>query len=312
MSDRLLVGICTYRRDSIAETLDSLRATSDCGLDVEIAVADNDLAPSARPLVARHAAGHPMTVTYLHAPCANISIARNALLDHAYRNGFRLLVYIDDDQRVRQDTLPALVAAWRAGAGAVLGTVLADYGSDTPEWMLRARPHDTRPQRGSDGACRWGYTGNNLADLADPAWAGRRFDLSHGRSGGEDTAWFAGYLAAGGRLVHAPEAIVDEQIPPDRARLSWLLRRRYRMGHTHASLGMRGKGVKARASAAAVAGAKMVACLGLAAAGGIPARRNPQLMRACLHAGVAAHLLGARQISLYGGNGGEAKETDHA
>lgn len=305
--DEVLIGICTFRRPELAATLASLEGLEPCGLPVSIAIADNDAAPSARKLVEGIAAAHPLPVTYLHAPEANISIARNALLDHARAKGVRLLVYLDDDETVEPAWLSRLVAAWWEGqqaepvAGAILGPVRAHYRAGAPGWMDRARAHDTRPVFGKDGRITSGYTCNTLIDLADPAAQGLRFDPARGRSGGEDSAFFADFLDAGGRIAFAEGAVVHETVPDARARLAWLLRRRYRMGQTHASLVARGRSRAGRLGAAGLAAAKALACGGLALLGvARPAWRNRQIMRAALHVGAAAHLGGAPQIEIYG------------
>lgn len=305
--DALLIAICTYRRPGIADTLASLARLDPCGLPVRIAVADNDAAPSARARVEAIAASHPLPVTYLHAPVANISIARNALLDHARATGTRLLAWIDDDETAEPGWLVALVAAWRAGQaapqgplGAVLGPVRAHYPPGAPAWMDRVRAHDTLPVV-RNAAITAGYTCNALLDLDDPAVSGLRFDPDRGRTGGEDSAFFAAFLKAGGRIGYADTALVHETVPEDRARIGWLLKRRYRMGQTHASLIAAERGPLGRVSAAGLAGTKAAACAGLALMG--LARtdwRNSQIMRAALHAGAVARLVGARRIELYG------------
>ena len=138
--DEVLIGICTFRRPELAATLASLAELEPCGLPVSVAIADNDRTPSAKDRVDSIAAAHPLPVTYLHAPEANISVARNALLDHARAAGARLLVYLDDDETVEPTWLARLVAAWRAGqqatprAGAVLGPVRAHYRAGAPGW----------------------------------------------------------------------------------------------------------------------------------------------------------------------------------
>ena len=311
----VLIGICTFRRPELAATLASLEGLDPCGLPVAIAVADNDAMPSARDRVRAIAAAHPLPITYLHAPEANISVARNALLDHARATGARLLVYLDDDETVEPAWLSRLVAAWWAGqggrgAGAVLGPVRAHYSADAPGWMEQARAHDTQPVFGRDGSVAGGYSGNTLIDLADPAIQGLRFDPARGRAGGEDSAFFADFLAAGGRIAFAPDALVHETVPADRARLAWLLRRRYRMGQTHASLIARGRSRAGRLGAAGLAAAKALACGGLALLGAArPAWRNRQIMRAALHIGSAARLGGAPDIEIYGTAPGQ---TDRA
>ena len=300
--DAVLIGICTFRRPELAATLASLEGLEPCGLPVAVAVADNDRTPSAQDRVEAIAAAHPLPIAYLHAPEANISVARNALLDHAHATGARLLVYLDDDQTAETAWLARLVAAWRdSRAGAVLGPVRAHYRPGAPGWMDRARAHDTLPVFGKDGAITSGYTGNTLVDLADPAARDLRFDPARGRSGGEDSAFFADFLGAGGRIAFAEDAVVHEVVPPERARLAWLLRRRYRMGQTHASLIARDRSRAGRMRAAGLAAAKALACGGMALLGAArPAWRNRQIMRAALHVGAAAHLGGARQIEIYG------------
>lgn len=307
----VLIAICTYRRPGIADTLASLARLDPCGLPVRIAVADNDAEPSARARIETAAASHPLPITYLHAPAANISIARNALLDHAYATGTRLIAWIDDDEIAEPGWLVSLVHLWRTAGtpadgrtGVVLGPVRADYLPGAPAWMDQARAHDTLPVIRGDGLITSGYTCNTLIDLDDPAMAGLRFDLGRGRSGGEDSAFFADYLAQGGRIGFAEGARVHETVPADRARLGWLLKRRYRMGQTHASLIARDKTPLTRGAAAGLAGTKAVICGGLALLGVFqPARRNRQIMRAALHAGAAARLLGARPIEIYGAAG---------
>ncbi|RJE78712.1 glycosyltransferase family 2 protein [Paracoccus sp. JM45] len=300
--DRVLIGICTFRRAELADTLASLEGLTPCGLPVAIAIADNDGQPSARDLVEGIATRHAMPVTYLHAPQTNISIARNALLDHARATGARFLVYLDDDETVEADWLMHLVQTLEdTDAGAVLGPVRAHYQPTAPAWMDHARAHDTLPVFDKNGVITSGYTCNVLIDLADPAVEHLRFNPSRGRAGGEDSAFFADFLAAGGSISFAPKAMVHETVPDDRARLAWLLRRRYRMGQTHASLAAKDSPRKGRIRSAGVAMAKAAACGGLAIIGAArPAQRNRQLMRAALHIGAVAYLGGARQIEIYG------------
>ena len=216
-------------------------------------------------------------------------------------------MYLDDDETVEPAWLARLVAAWWDGqgaaprAGAILGPVRAHYRAGAPGWMGQARAHDTLPVFGKNGAITGGYTGNALIDLADPAARDLRFDPARGRSGGEDSAFFADFLAAGGRIGFAEGAVAHETVPEDRARLGWLLRRRYRMGQTHAGLIAQSLSRRGRLRAAGLAAAKALACGGLALLGAArPAWRNRQIMRAALHVGAAAHLGGAPQTEIYG------------
>lgn len=306
MTPDILIAICSFRRPGLIQTLQSVQALDLTGLQVAVAVADNDDVPSAAGVVAQGQTLGPLVIKHLHAPARNISVARNALLEYAQENHIRLIIYLDDDQIVPPDWLVKLIAGWRreqdgpGPAGVVLGPVRGVYDSDAPAWMARAGAHDNMPVTRRDGVITAGYTGNSLFDLADPALSGLRFDLSRGRSGGEDTAFLSQFLAAGGRIAFVPDAAITEPVPAGRARLGWLLQRRYRMGQTHASLIAAGRSRAGRIRAAALAGAKMTACMGMAMAGILrPEHRNRQMMRTALHAGAVAHLLGARSVEIY-------------
>lgn len=301
--ERLLVGICTFRRDSLRDTLRSLAALDPRGApQLAVVVADNDDTPSAQLLVEELAPALPFPVTYLHAPARNISIARNAILAHAQAGGHALLAFLDDDETVDPGWAGQIMAARvRSGCAAVVGPVLAAYGAGAPEWMRAGNLHHTRPDLDAAGHAHTGYTCNVLLDLSDPRLGALRFGLERGRSGGEDTAYFARYRAAGGRIGYAPEAIVRETVPPERARLGWLLRRRYRMGQTHGALLCEGGGTFTRARQAGLAGLKVLYCAGATVAAPFDTlRRNRALLRGALHAGAISGCFGRRELQIYG------------
>jgi succinoglycan biosynthesis protein ExoM len=296
----IAVGVCTFRRAMVVETLLSLFAQRlPDGVTMEIIVADNDDTRSAEAAIM--ATSGPFPLTYLHAPARNISLARNAVLDAA-RARIDWLAFADDDERLDGDWIAAL---WRqakaTGAGVILGDVRAHYGPAAPEWMCRGQVHDTRPERDAAGQIKGGYTCNVLMNLRDPGISGLRFDPARGRSGGEDTAFFAAARANGVQFAHAPDALADEDVPDDRATFGWLLRRRMRMGQTHASLIGAGSGLMRRCQLAVVALGKLVACGAMALAKlPDPLARNRAIMRGALHFGTASGLLGARSLMLYG------------
>lgn len=318
MSPRsILIGVCTFQRPSLEQTLLALAAlTIPPDTNVRIAVADNDETPSAEPLVRRVAARTGRAIEHLHVPARNISLARNALLNAAESAGGdvgpALLAFLDDDEWVEPDWLTNILSALdAASADAAFGPVRGIYAENAPNWMRQGAFHDTKPELDREGRVRNGYTCNVLLDLATPAFRGRRFDLTLGRSGGEDTTYFDGARRAGAVLVPAPLAVASEHVPADRAAAVWLARRRFRMGQTHATLIGSRAGTARRLRLAAVAGAKSAVCLALAAAQAPSApRRNRALLRCCLHAGAASGLLGARTLVLYGGS--EAVVPQHS
>ena len=82
------VCICTYRRPQVVEAIQSVaKQALPPNVQVRLVIADNSAEASARDLVASLAEDFPLRLHYLHAPGANISIARNACLDYAKAGG---------------------------------------------------------------------------------------------------------------------------------------------------------------------------------------------------------------------------------
>jgi succinoglycan biosynthesis protein ExoM len=292
------IGICTYRRASVANTLESLSAQIlPRGVSLRIVVADNDAEPEAEARVRECAAVCGIDVSYVHAPSRNICIARNACLDAATGDW---IAFLDDDETVAPNWLAALLAeAQRSGCDAVLGPVQAVYGDRAPGWMKTADLHSTRPVV-TAGAITKGYAGNVLIRRDAIEARGLRFDLALGRSGGEDDDFFYRLTDSGGTIGFAPGALAYEPVPAERSTLGWLMRRGFRTGQTHgARLNARHRGPP-RALQMGLAAAKGMACLA-AAAGGVAStgRRNRWLVRGSLHAGVVARLAGMHELQLY-------------
>jgi succinoglycan biosynthesis protein ExoM len=286
------ICICTFRRPHIAMTLRSLsRQILKPGRAVRVIVADNDETPGARELAERTARECALTLTYLHAPARNISIARNACLDAMTAP---LYAFIDDDELATPQWLEALIAALEnSNADVVLGPVQALYGPGCPDWIRKGDFHSTKPVW-VNGGIRTGYSGNVLMRRKAPSLQGLRFRAEFGRSGGEDTVFFAAAYRAGGRFAYAPEAIVTETVPPERAQLSWLIKRYFRSGRTHGVLVLEDSGVKllTRARNAAIAGAKALFCFAAAFFNTVRTDRMKYwLLRGAMHGGVFSRLL---------------------
>lgn len=292
------VCLVTFRRPQVADTLRSIAAQR--GLDqvrLRVVVADNDDLPSARETVERCASEFGLEVVYVHAPARNISIGRNACLEHARADW---LAFIDDDETASSDWLYALLCEAEAGGwDAVLGPVDAVYPDGAPNWIRRGNFHSIRPVVRRGGIAT-GYSCNAL--VRRDAVQGLRFDPAFGRSGGEDLDFFYRFTDRGGSIGFARGAIVLEPAPTERLNFRWLLRRRFRYGQSY---GVRLRQVRrtrlARFAAAAFAGLK--ACV--YAAGVILFALSPRLRNRCLfgvalHSGVVARLAGAPLVTVYG------------
>ncbi|KRB61953.1 glycosyl transferase family A [Rhizobium sp. Root708] len=296
---RIDIGVCTYRRASLDEALLSLAVLSvPENVDLRIIVADNDKVPSARERVEALRATIPHEIAYVHCPASNISIARNACLEAATGD---FLAFIDDDEDASEEWISELLAAAVATkADAVLGPVRSVYSSTAPDWMRHGDFHSTLPVW-VGGEIRTGYTCNVLLRLGSPHVAGRRFNLALGRTGGEDTEFFAEMHAEGGAIAYAEKAYVYEPVTENRADLVWLAKRRFRFGQTHGRLLLeKSTGVK-RLRQIGLATAKAAFCY-VAALGCVvvPVPRYRYGLRGVMHSGVVSGLLGIREIRQYG------------
>ena len=293
------ICVCTFRRPQLADTLRSLALLRlPEGLRIQVIDADNDDVPSARAIARELASELGIRLRYLHCPARNISLARNACLDASTAD---VLAFLDDDETATPDWIARLLeAAERHRADVVLGPVRAIYGPDAPAWMRQGDFHSTSPVF-VHGEIRTGYTCNVLMRRSAHSIAARRFSLARGRSGGEDTEFFDAVWRAGGRIAFAPEAWLEEPVPPARATLKWLARRRLRVGQTHGSLlgsvavayPISGQVALALAKAAY----SFAAALFLAVA---PVQRNRSALRGIMHLGVVGGLLGVREAQHYG------------
>lgn len=293
------VCVCTFRRPAVARLLASL-AKQDLGetLRIRVIVADNDDTPSARLTVEAAFAAEGLDGVYLHAPARNISVARNACLQAARAP---LVAFIDDDEIARPGWLSGLVAAMDvAKSDVVFGKVNAAYAPDAPRWMPAADLHST-PAPFRNGVIDGGYTCNVL--MRRNAIGALRFDPAFGRSGGEDTTFFAAMRGMGASMSYAADAVVDEPVTESRSSLAWLTQRAYRAGQTYGLLRL-GKG-ESRPMIAAVSLAKVTWCFIVASLSfWSPTRWRKSAVRAWLHAGVFGAAVGGTPLELYGATDG--------
>lgn len=292
------ICLCTFRRPHLEATLRSLAAlVTKPEWNIRVIVADNDETPSAQPLAQNTAAATGLNLLYIHAPARNISIARNACLDAATAP---LIAFIDDDEIATPEWLMVLVSTLQSSQSSiVLGPVQAIYADSAPAWMKQGNFHATLPVW-ENGQIITGYTCNVI--FRKEAIGSLRFRLELGRSGGEDTDFFTQLHQAGHRIAYAPEALLVEDVPPERAQLSWLLKRRFRVGQTHATTLLQDHPHSAPRTVLILRALATIAiCFGISLATLFkPSRAAFWALRGTMHIGVLSRLLGKQEITQYG------------
>ncbi len=225
---RLGVAICTYRRPGGLARLLAALPEAVAPFQPIVVVVDND---GTDPRVSEAvAAATGLDVRLTVEPEAGISAARNRALALAESAGIDLLALIDDDEWPEPGWLPALLACRAAtGAAVVGGPVEPRFPPGCAHLDRWRRFWSVLPQK-RNGRPFVHATSNVLLDLAAlrplPL-----FDAAHGLSGGGDLVFFSGLFDRGAAMAWSADARVSEDVPPERASLAWLARRKRRVGN---------------------------------------------------------------------------------
>jgi succinoglycan biosynthesis protein ExoM len=234
MAPRFSICICTYRRPSVADTVNSLLGQRGVApSEFEIIVADDDPGRGASEGIRYIAQSTDVSLQYVESAARNISACRNCCLGTAKANW---IAFIDDDQIAEPDWLQKMIStAAKFSADAVQCYVRGIYPSETPDWM----------KAGGVYTYDYGPTGTELHSGATsgilfrrdlPGSKGLLFDTALGITGGEDADFFMRYNALGGKIVSCREAVANEVIPVERVRQTYLQRKCRRHGHIYGRL----------------------------------------------------------------------------
>jgi len=196
---------------------------------IELVIADNDAAPSARVLADRLASLAVFPVVYVHEPEPGVANVRNAALSQARGE---LIAFLDDDEEAPPNWLAELLAVMRRfDVDVVFGPVrgrapesVKHHRDYLERFFSREGPAETGPIDGFFGC------GNSLvrrAALPDPK---RPFDTVRNKTGGEDDLLFGSMKNRGAAFAWAADAWVWEDPAPERLRLNYTLKRAFAYG----------------------------------------------------------------------------------
>jgi len=229
------VCMCTYKRDSLGKTLESIVGqVMPEGFTFEIVVVDNDIEESGRSVCESYQQHPgPVAVRYFANSVRNLSEVRNATMEHA--NG-ELLAFIDDDEWASDERwLSRMIETMQQfDADVVFGKVIVHYPDESPEWIVDGDlfGKDDHPHHSSQ---KKGATSNALMKARWVKHENFRFDPYFGKSGGEDTDFFHRIYNAGGKLIYDAQATVEETVEPQRLNFEYIKKQNIRIGQTHYS-----------------------------------------------------------------------------
>ena len=224
------VCLCTYKRDTLEKTLDSLEAQNlPSGCTIEVIVVDNDAEMSGKAICNGYD-DRTLDVHYYVNSERNLSSVRNSTIEHAKGE---LLAFIDDDEWADSRWISSLCFALEEyQADAVFGRVQVNYPEGSPDWIKQGDMFG-KDKHATGEILKKGATSNALLKACWVKNKSYRFDEAYGKSGGEDTDFFHRIYKAGGRLVFDNNAIVSETVEPHRLNMEYLKRQNVRIGQTH-------------------------------------------------------------------------------
>ncbi|WP_150291822.1 glycosyltransferase family 2 protein [Sphingobium estronivorans] len=230
------IAVPTFRRpERLTHLLQTLPGVAGRH-DVMVLIADNDPGEQegAAAVQRLQAENYPLPLTLLTVGQPGLSAVRNAIADAALADpAMRFIAMIDDDEWPQPGWLDALlICQAQVGADVVAGPVDSCFVGNPPRWAKDSLVF--RPEERPWGATPMLWASNNLlvsrrafAMLESPY-----FDPRFNRTGGEDLDFLARLRDAGARFGWSPDARVSEWVPAERTRLSWVLRRMWRIGCT--------------------------------------------------------------------------------
>ncbi len=224
MTQDVQVCVLTYKRPLLLRaTLHSLlqqTLLASSRFRMHVLVVDNDPKQSGRAAFDSVMGGGGVAARYVGEPARGLAIARNRALEESAAMDF--MAFIDDDEVADPRWLQRLLKVQEEfDADVVTGPVEPCYSSP-PAWLVRGgffarRSAATGPMHGCVAT-------NNVLLRGDVARRSR-FDPRFNATGGEDTNFFQTLAKQGARIAWADDAVVFEDVPAERMKLRWLLRR---------------------------------------------------------------------------------------
>lgn len=222
--------IPTYKRpESLEIALRSVMNSPLADRPLEIIVADNDPAGSAKKRVFDLMAKAEAEMRYIHVPDPGVSNARNGAMDAARG---RYIAFLDDDMEALEGWLEQLIrVSQHYSAGLCFGPITAQMPHPEDPLNRHMQAFFSRLSDDDEGLISDPYgTGGSLIDLKLCRMPHPVFNPDLNQTGGEDDFLFQHLIATGTSIAWAPKAMSYEHVPPSRVTESYLWKRNFAFG----------------------------------------------------------------------------------
>ena len=226
---RIDICIATYQRPQLLDKLlASLINLETAGkFSYAIIVSDNDIHRSSEPIIRKYSA-KGLKIIYDMEPEPNISLNRNRALSHATGDYIAIL---DDDQYVESRWLISLYNTLVSfNADVVFGAVEPVFANNTSRLVRNSGAYGVSNFPEGFSKAMIFHTGNCCFRTELVANTKAYFDVKLGNLISEDAKFFGVLEKRGCKMVWSHQAICYEYVLPERAKMSWLLKRYYKIG----------------------------------------------------------------------------------
>lgn len=192
-----------------------------------LVVCDNNDSRETKQLVTRFKFEFPHK--YIVEKRRGIPFARNAIVEKALSNNSEYLIFFDDDEVVDSHWLVELLAFQsQYRPDVTIGPAFSLYPSYVPE-MIKKIGFFEQKKFSSGRKMMYAATSNIIYDMRVFRELGLRYDERFALSGGTDNYLAAQIINLGGNILYCAEAIVYEDVASNRAKMSWISNRTYRV-----------------------------------------------------------------------------------
>lgn len=232
MSSQVIIAVCTFRRPvmlrNCLEHLVQIQIPFD--RSIHIVIIDNAPDQSARDTVESIQKKSPVSISYLHESRRGIPFARNKAVEFALDQKSDYLAFIDDDEYARSDWLTQMLACAEQFNEPIVvhGRVIPECLPDAPKYLLPFfSGRECKPTGTQLKTCA---TDNVIFSASIIRNHTLVFDESRPLAGGTDTKFFCKVREMGIKIISCAEAIVYETVPLERISITWLSKRKFRVG----------------------------------------------------------------------------------
>lgn len=195
---------------------------------LEIIIVDNDVARSAKEIVAEFSDTSSISISYYEQSIQNISLTRNMALDMSSGD---YIAIIDDDETADNYWIRNLVDALiKFSADAVFGYVIPIFDPKISEWKKQREIYFLPLGKTGDSPLFY-YTTNCIIKADKVKKNNLRFDPKYGLTGGEDSVFFDLLSKYQSKFIVCREAISYEIVPNYRTKLKFICNRYFQKGN---------------------------------------------------------------------------------